>query len=205
MSKVEGQDHGFPRKRDRFFKVSSIGQNTVFALNKHERSQNLIAGYREAAELLAVKVEDGRGFDDNLVFPLIFIYRHVFELSMKEIIEIGGWRANIVLTNRNHRLMPLWDIAQKVLSSMELEDWGVQDVHIGKLLDEINSIDPESFSFRYHTNKSDKLIDLNHYHVDLVNFIETARRLSSYFDRITSELHMRVQYLLSAMSEKGSD
>ncbi len=207
MSKANENDHGFPRKKDHFFKVSDNGRNTVLALNRCERRRNVINGYRQAAELLAARVEEGRGFDDNLVFPLIFTFRHVFEISMKEIIEVGGWREGITLskTEKNHQLLPLWDKTKKVLSSMDLLNWGVEDATIDRLMRELKRIDENSFSFRYHTNKKDELIDMHRPYVDLVIFIETARRLSSYFERVTSELMDRTQYLLGEMHAAATD
>lgn len=204
MPKTNENDHGFPRKTDHFFKISDIGRNTVLALNKCERRRNVIGGYREAAELLAAKVEEGRGFDDNLVFPLIFSYRHVFEISMKEIIEVGGWREGVTLSKpeKNHQLLPLWRKTKQVLSSMDLLNWGVEDSTIDRLMKEFNGIDLNSFSFRYHTDKNDELIDMHRIYVDLVIFIETARRLTAYFERVTYELDDRVQYLLNEMAKE---
>ncbi|GAA5663416.1 hypothetical protein Brsp07_01894 [Brucella sp. NBRC 14130] len=204
LPKSEENDHGFPRKKDRFFRTSDIGRNTVLALNKAQRRRNVITGYREAAELLAAKVEEGRGFDDNLVFPLIFSYRHVFEISMKEIIDVGGWREGITLTKseKNHQLLPLWRKTKQVLSSMDLMNWGVDDSTIDRLMNEFDGIDLHSFSFRYHTDKSDELINMHRDYVDLVIFIETARRLTAYFERVTYELDDRVQYILNELAKE---
>jgi len=154
--------------------------------------------------LLAAKVEEGRGFDDNLVFPLIFSYRHIFEISMKEIIEVGGWREGVTLSQRekNHQLLPLWRKTKQVLTSMDLLNWGVEDSTVDRLMNELNGIDLNSFSFRYHTNKNDELIDMHRIYVDLVIFIETARRLTSYFERVTYALDDRVQYLLNEMAKE---
>lgn len=46
-----------------------------------------VAGYKEAADRLVAGIAEGLHGQDMLVFPILFLYRHYLEVSIKELIK----------------------------------------------------------------------------------------------------------------------
>src|ERR1043166_1697277 len=78
--------------------------------------------YADGFKLAADKIVDqisGEPWDDQLINPVIFLYRHFVELKLKEIIleldSLGGTDVPKGIF-MNHDLMNLWDYLKKHLS-----------------------------------------------------------------------------------------
>jgi hypothetical protein len=66
-------------------------------------------GYKEAADRLVESVNAGEGRQDMLVYPIVFLYRHYLELSIKELTrELWDLRGEADALVHDHQLMAMW-------------------------------------------------------------------------------------------------
>lgn len=119
------------------------------------------ASYRSAAmNLVAFREQPGIGSIDHAALPILFLYRHSFELYLKVIV----YRAAILVINENeltaalpklwreHSLVALFKMARPVLmeyAARPLTMNGELERDIEHLASEIDSVDSGSYSFRY--------------------------------------------------------
>jgi hypothetical protein len=175
---------------DRYFHVV-VGDRTD--LNAH------IEGYKRAADLIF----DQFGQEPRviavgwLVFPAIFLYRHFVELSLKDIISLGSY---IETDNAHfpptHDLSALWREARELIKSIGPGCTDDDLDAMGSLIQELNTIDSGSFSFRYPINK-DGAPTLASLEFNLAAFRRGMGKMSGFFDGARS---MLVEY----KSTKGS-
>jgi hypothetical protein len=91
---------------------------------------------------------------DAGVIPILFLWRHYLEISLKAIIaEIADYKDKTppVLTSE-HRLFSLWALAKNDLKDLVLDDEEVEQ--IGSVVHSFSTVDPASQAFRYPTLKS---------------------------------------------------
>jgi hypothetical protein len=129
--------------------------------------------YKSAADLLFnTTLDDGKS--NHLVFPLIFLYRHFIELTLKEIMLNGGCflDASYRLPS-GHNIRGLWVQCRELLVKIDLsvnpslvrnEEYATK---VCTLFDSIESdigkftkIDPDSEHFRYPMHKDENPMNL---------------------------------------------
>lgn len=111
-------------------------------------------GYKNSGDIIAAYVEENRTDQDILVFPIVFLYRHYLELSIKDIIHDGNRLLNI---NEDfptyHDLKKLWDICKPILIKI-FPGYPTADlVNVESIIYQFAEKDPISFAFRYPTDK----------------------------------------------------
>lgn len=116
-----------------------------------------IEGYERAMCLLWAEME-GRPREagiDFLVYPYVFMCRHVVEISLKDTIQIGHrLEGNPLNFPKHHRLGELWSEARGMLRRIEGDFLNDEIEAIDQLIGELDIIDPHSMAFRYPTNKN---------------------------------------------------
>lgn len=123
-------------------------------------------GYWNSANLLANSLLHSPGYPDYDAYPVVFLYRHAFELGLKNIIyecaRIGSFLNIEGLDNalkNHHDLNKLANVSANALNlifphlSEELNDT-IQRIRITAR--EFHQIDPNSYSFRYPITTSGK-------------------------------------------------
>lgn len=166
---------------DRYFHAI-IGDRTD--LNAH------IEGYKRAADLLFEQ------FDQEprviavgwLVFPAVFLYRHFVELSLKDIIFHGsGIGTDNAQFPPTHDLSVLWREARQLINTIGPgctdEDLDAME----SLIQQLNTIDPRSSSFRYPVTKEGAPI-LASLEFNLATFRSGMEKMSGFFDGARSML-----------------
>jgi hypothetical protein len=122
-------------------------------------------GYRHAARIVAEKlIEQGR-FPDYDAYPIVFLYRHAFELHLKNVIYCTALlaafkRMDDIDTNlyNNHDLCTISDSATKVLCKAFPNDSGIAELS-SEIIDtakDLSILDKSSFSYRYPIDKKGK-------------------------------------------------
>lgn len=112
--------------------------------------------YADGFKLAGDKVVDqitGEASDDQLINPVIFLYRHFVELKLKEIIleldSLGGTEVPKT-TFMHHDLMNLWAYLKNHLSCIRAPIVNKEIIpSLDSLLAELHKLDPDSFHFRY--------------------------------------------------------
>ena len=153
-----------PRKSDVLFGSGADWQANA-CVNGIDDSTAYQDGYRRAALHLAEHVCDaGRG-QDFLVYPIVYLYRHHIELTLRSIISVACFLVDHTLTERDlntlgrHDLAKLWKLARPLLNpicalggspSLPPDDLDGIDFYIMQL----HRHDPDGQRFRYATTKS---------------------------------------------------
>jgi len=145
-------------------------------------------GYQLAAQRLSEMLLSAGNFREYEAYPIIFLYRHCFELYLKNIIYKAvalGQLKNIKniddrLTN-NHNIKSLAGQVSHILRKLFPEDSSMQEFSddVTTIANELSEIDPSSFSYRYPIdkmgNKSTKLkqtVNLNAFHSTMQKILE---------------------------------
>lgn len=133
--------------------VSSFSQNPMYDFGIYAE------GYRKAAKSLSDKLRTQNHFADYDGYPIVFLYRHAFELNLKSIIY-SGLRL-LSLKNREaindgkfyniHYLDKLAKVSADILTTLFRNDFALENVikNIVSIANEYSELDYNSFSYRY--------------------------------------------------------
>jgi hypothetical protein len=189
-----------PRKSDVLFGSGADWQANA-CVNTIDPAMAYQDGYRSAALHLAEYVcEAGRG-QDFLVYPIVYLYRHHIELTLKSIIEAAAFVTDRTLAEkergmlvRSHDLAELWKLARPILnpacalggeSPLPPDDLEGVDSSI----DQLHQHDPDGQRFRYSTIKAQgkKTATLPSLpddlrHINIRNFAVGMEKLSDYLE-----------------------
>jgi hypothetical protein len=159
-------------------------------------------GYRNAARHLAKHVCDSGQGQDFLVYPIVYLYRHHIELTLKSIINVSTSILDYTMsekdldTLRRHDLTRLWTLARPFLNPtcklggsppLPADDLEGIDSYILQL----HTYDPDGQRFRYATMKSKGLKakqrsslppDLTH--INIRDFAVALEKLADYLDAL---------------------
>lgn len=113
-----------------------------------------IEGYRVAAKALLAHVEDTGRYQDFLVYPLAFLWRHCLELQLKELVWLHRQlNDSEQATKLDHDLQELWKQGRTI--AIELEpDTERYCVVVDGIVAQLDTIDHRSTGFRYPWEKS---------------------------------------------------
>lgn len=135
-------------------------------------------GYKVAADLLAEALVHGVPHKEQVIFPVVFLYRQYIELRLKTIIlnasSFLGKCANI----KGHNLESLWNRCRELMGVMNHSE-RLKDIfkNIANITSALETIDSGSIAFRYPEqvdgSPTMKLPDL---HMD--GFFKTMKKLS---------------------------
>lgn len=145
-------------------------------------------GYTWAANLLAASLLDSPRFPHYEAYPVVFLYRHALELSLKHIIyggvKLAAFRRmdeiNEQLKN-NHDLVSLSQTAGKVLSLLFPNDemLGRLKTTVAALCKDWDEIDPGSYAYRYPIDTKGRPSTKDH---QVVNLRALSNRMSQVLE-----------------------
>jgi hypothetical protein len=154
----------------------------------HNPLELYATAYKEAAEKLVIEIVRSQQGQDTLVYPIVFLYRQYIELRLKEIILEGR---KILDESGNfpmhHRIHDLWPTAMAIIEKVFKNEEGKPDFgFVAHVLSEFSKYDPESFSFRYPTDKegNNPLFGLKY--INVRHLAETIDRLAEILERISA-------------------
>lgn len=138
-------------------------------------------GYKEAAERL---YESWRSLsDDDLVFPLVFLYRHYTELRLKELLQSVARLLDLPKNwECSHKIDHLWRTLKPLLRRTAPNEPQRDFDNAERLILELAARDPISFEFRYPEDTEGKrhLADMER--LDVRNFFTAMGQLSAFLD-----------------------
>ncbi len=140
----------WPKVGDKLF-VSGDDLGEVAFLPRGRRDWRHYAyGYKIAGDVLTQHVIDTRNHEDELVYPIVFLYRQYLELELK-----GLWALSKVVHNevvsipRKHGLTPLFSEVKRAVKTVWPGAPKDDLKAIEALLLEFETYDPSSDRFRY--------------------------------------------------------
>jgi hypothetical protein len=174
---------------------------------------HISSGYKEAFEILVKElINRQKNFIvptyDSLIFPLIFLFRHYCETSLKEFIS----KAMQLFDhsdplNLDHPFDELWNKAKGLISEID-KKYNIESRVLNfditqslSLLDskliELNKVDQTSQSFRYPSDKRGNSLLPDLVYVDIQHFYDQSKEMIKVFDAL--------QFLLVVLiNEKGN-
>lgn len=174
----------WPQKGSKVFKSDSDWWNNacVDYYRTEEKLSLYAEGYKEAGDIITKYVTDNRFFQDILIYPIVFLYRHYIELVLKDIIYNGRkLLAETPEIPTYHDIIQLWHQTKKILKQIESTNNSKDFYAIEEILKQFSIHDPKSITFRYPTDKdgSDNINNLAR--VNIRNLSEVVDGLHSYF------------------------
>lgn len=150
--------------------------------------------YLEAADRL-VETLCGHFFDNALTLPIVFLYRHYLELTLKELVIMGNERYNSSSTPylekilKGHRIDFLWQELKPLLQKIYLPPEKREEIDaVGECIEEFSKVDESSMSFRYPVDKKNKqpILQNNTYlqsleYIDVHHLAEKMASLNAFF------------------------
>jgi hypothetical protein len=172
----------------RLFRTSSIRRRN-FPLNFMNNPQDEFGPYAEAyhraAKILAKRLHRASGYMDTDALPVVFLYRHALELTLKAILLVGfgsplGEKYKITADDikaalASHSLAPMFLQTVRVFKAAKIK-WCPDipgfstEAEMSQSLREFDKIDRKAVAFRYPT---DRQLDGNlrtHFCFDLFDF-----------------------------------
>jgi len=119
-------------------------------------------GYTLAGKRLAQSLLAEPSFPEYEAYSVFFLYRHALELYLKAVVTRGGeliqlrdQDAVLDKLRLDHKLPPLAQTAASVLQAAFPDDESIEGLcnTLDEVVRDIDSVDPDSFVFRYPINK----------------------------------------------------
>ena len=149
-----------------------------------------IIGYFRGAESLSEECLKEEGSKDYLIYPILFLYRHFIELSLKNIIEEMCTVAEIEKPplTREHRITVILQDFEKIYTEIckEMKD-------LRRCVNEYAKIDPDSTRFRYAKDQNGKeTVHLKY--IDLKRTQGSLKNIEKIFDMFGEQIHQWKDY-----------
>ena len=178
--------------------------NSLLGFDDDQMSQ-YISGYEKSVELLLSHVVQTREGLDYLIYPIMFNYRQYLELSIKHI----NWLADQILDRRvianfqrprfvkfdnsNHNLGKIW---QSAVEKLKKVDDSIPDSllkQVGKTVDDYQTIDKSSMSFRYPENKDWERSINKHKSINILIVVKSYEATIPKIRQIDGWLHSMIE------------
>lgn len=176
---VEGR---WPSLDDKAFVSSPPCYGASTAEDGQERLWRLVRGYRKAADLLVRETEISAWERRDLIYPIVFNYRHSIELAFKKLIENHGCSVGQAANFQSHNLDALWPKCRFI---MEHYNPGADPEPLeilARVVQEFSEIDPKSVLFRYALDRNGVLLESKLGYIDLVNLRNVMAGIHNFLE-----------------------
>ena len=139
-------------------KYAFVGFCVGFTRSPRNDFGTFAQGYHRAAHLLSQALLAKPRFPDYEAYPVAYLYRHAFELNLKNVIYkaalLSAFRRmddfDAKLYNQ-HKLQPLASRAREILIALFPEDQGLTSIadDLRVVAQEMSTIDDSSYVYRY--------------------------------------------------------
>jgi hypothetical protein len=157
--------------------------------------ESYATGYKTAAEVLSEKVLTELTDRDTLIYPILYLYRHYFELRLKEIIEHGNR-----LLDRDyqpvftHNLDRLWVLAKPLVVELWPESPTEDLLEMEMVFKEMTVYDAASMSFRYLVDKNGLVSTGDLTVINIQAFIDSIKNTVAYLEGISMGISVFEDY-----------
>jgi len=176
-----------------FDQISDTSNFVISFTNNPKGDFHVFArGYTLAANRLAASLLEASRFSDYEAYPIVFLYRHALELSLKHVIYAGVELAAFRRMDRineqmknNHDLIDLSRTAGKVLSLLFPNDemLGQLNTTVTTLCKDWSQIDPHSEAYRYPISTNGRPSTSKH---QVVNLRSLATHMAAVLEELAS-------------------
>lgn len=179
----------WPAPGDRLFVDSDWRLSAHIATFEGERRYRMAKGFKSAGDELVRHAEQSASERPNLVFPIVFCYRHYVELALKSIVEDHGARICIQPIRNSHNLMrDLWPAFIAILTETEVADLNGPDLQaVRTCVEELDVADQRSTAFRYAKDMKGRQPDLPDA-IDLFHLRSVMIGVQNFFECVAMAL-----------------
>lgn len=210
---MEDSQLSYPPKGDSLFKEiagdrHNVSLNPYFSLGPlGDNWARYISGYKEAADILVDKILDDRSIQDYLVFPIISLYLHFIELSLKLIIRYGYQLFDIQKDFRKgpdgHNIILLWGDCREIIKMRWPNEEYEKIDALEKIIKEFSKID--STSARYAEKKDRTLTMEGIPNINLKNMKELMEKINNFLGSICDAVSIELSEKKDIESQYDSD
>jgi hypothetical protein len=149
--------------------------------NEFARLVFMTRGYKLAGDLMVARAKEDRYDRKDLIYPILFNYRHFVELSLKYLISTYGSVVAIEPIWDTHRLEKLWFRFSEIM--IAYRDPAENDARnaVGAVIAEFAKVDPDSFSYRYPVTRKGEPIAPLEEALEIANLADAIEKLDNYF------------------------
>jgi hypothetical protein len=158
-------------------------------------------GYRQAAESVINQLRHEGRTTDALFWPFALCWRHFAEVQLKALLELlDQWHRRPSAPLVTHQIAVLWRHTRTALEDGQLGDFGTDLDAVGRVLAQLDQLDPSGMVFRYPVDRSGlplwgstkpANVDMRHFHQIMEG---VANYLSAVETGVTVELDARNEY-----------
>ena len=148
----------WPKLGESVFHRRADGDDWIYnaCMSQWTSASQIAQGYRDGARLAFAQIAStgAREFNDSAAYAIIFNWRHYLELTLKDLL----YTARAVVNDdagkpvHHHRLADVWKELRPLMEQIggtESENFD----KVGRVVAEFIQYDPDSFAFRYATDK----------------------------------------------------
>lgn len=156
----------------------------------HDPTHAYVTGFMKLAEIGIEHVDRTRSYQDTLVYPIAYLFRHHLELLMKDIIADGY----PLLSRPNHPpkvhdLLQLWFECKSIMREVWPEESTEELKHAERIVKELAGIDPEGEVFRYpKTRKGTVTLQADLKILNLISLSSAVGKLSRFLGGVNCAL-----------------
>lgn len=174
----------WPKKGDRLLRADDGWMRGVtFEEHQISRHAHIWNGYMRAGAALVEQCQTSeRGMRHEVVYPILFCYRHGLELAIKWIIERYGRYSNTRNEDHaHHNLWQLWKTCKQIIIEVGSDGDNESLQAVEQIVKDFHDLDKGSFSFRYAADKQGAVIRLPNASFDLANIRDVMEAVNNLF------------------------
>lgn len=163
--------------------LQDFGPSTVQLWRPNDFAFHARAYKLAADELVLSAFRQGR-IREELVYPIVFLYRHSVELNLKDVLTYGRALIGRPMTSADfhHRLNALWAVAREIIASQQPSS-DPATIALEDCIGQFEQFDRTSFAFRYHiTKEGTEALHEDMQRINLENLYQIMEKIQHYFD-----------------------
>lgn len=192
------QNIPWPCKGDVLFEQTEDWWYNAFIGGVWNRWPVYAAGYKQGADVLVQHVIETRSSRESLVCPIVFLYRHSFEIALKHLILLGRrimGREGKHIPNtpvsqkeflkklfHEHSLSRLWEKCRPVIEHVFPNDSRKDEDAVGGILKQFDDKDPLGQVFRYPADTQGKPFFSDTEQINVSHLADVANRVWNFLD-----------------------
>jgi hypothetical protein len=197
MIDIDLSNRPWPDDTTSVFRPGEPSRNLAWIPQTPAQWHRFADGYKEAADRLYQSWRDLS--DDDLVFPMVFLYRHYTELRLKELLQSVARLLNLPKDWKcNHRIDNLWRTLKPLLQRAAPNESPRDFNNAERLILELASRDLISVEFRYPEDSDGRRYLADMERLDVVNFFTAMHQLSAFLDGASMAISVYVDETPSA-------
>jgi len=181
---LQSEPYRWPRKGDLPLKAAKRSKSAgPLATDAVSRTVFIMDGFMLSGEELADVGLREPLRRHELVFPMLYCYRHAIETGLKWIVgqygrQVGVTRPDL---NHTHNLVDLWGDCLKIYEACGTKADNEANSAVGRAVKQFHNWDKAGIRFRYATSKHGGTVKFQYDHIDIENLKDVMAGIHNFF------------------------